>query len=263
MVINDVKKLFDNTDHEQKELGWYEFDLAEVGLPSAEEILSGVEKIKDKVGLQGWRTKNFTSERYKGFGITHNPTFFDKDENIYHQVWGSNLCDQYFGKKDGTGDHTQIKDTYYDTFGFRKIDNVISDNLSSLLNKFNFHISRSRVAYLYGYGQEPNNEGWHVDEPSCQLLRVNIPIQTGNEYVIQWDNKTYHLEVGKAYIWNTRKPHRPAYIKKVETKEPRINVVLGLTPWLNYDEKNDKYSKNKYLGKPIKEIVEEKLWLKE
>ena len=80
--------------------------------------------------------------------------------------------------------------------------------------------------------------------------------------MIQWDNKTYHLEVGKAYIWNTRKPHRPAFIKKVEMKEPRINIVLGLTPWLNYDEKNDKYSKNKYFGKPIKEIVEEKLWLK-
>ena len=65
MVINDVKKLFDNTDHEQKELGWYEFDLDEIGLPSAEEILSGVEKIKEQVGLQGWRTKNFTSERFR------------------------------------------------------------------------------------------------------------------------------------------------------------------------------------------------------
>ena len=45
-------------------------------------------------------------------------------------------------------------------------------------------------------------------------------------------------------------------------KEPRINVVLGLTPWLNYDTTTDKYTKNEYFGTPIKEIVEQKLFVK-
>ena len=63
-------------------------------------------------------------------------------------------------------------------------------------------------------------------------------------------------------MWNTKQPHRPTMIKQVETKEPRINVVMGLTPWLDYDKETDKYKPNKYFGKPIKEIVSEKLFVK-
>ena len=57
-------------------------------------------------------------------------------------------------------------------------------------------------------------------------------------------------------------PHRPAITKKVKTKQPRINVVIGLTPWLDYDKKKDIYKKNKYFGKPISEIVNERLFVK-
>lgn len=263
MIVNDVKRLFDNSDDMQKDFGWYEFTLEELNLPSAEKILQGVKLIENEVGLQGWRTKHGTHERYKGFGLTYNPTFFDKSENIYHQVWGSKLLDQYYGLQKGAGDHTQLKDTYHDTFGFRKIDDIIQKHLGFFLDRFNFHISRSRVAYIFGYGQLPNeSSGWHVDEPTCQLLRVNIPLQTSDEYVMQWNENTYHLELGKAYLWNTRIKHRPTIIRKVETKEPRINVVMGLTPWLEYNKQTDTYVKGKYFGKPIKEIVEQKLFIK-
>ena len=262
MIYNEVKDLFKNCDETQSDFGWTEFTLKELGLPSADEILEGVKKIEQEVELQGWRTKHGSHPRYKGFGLTYNPTFFDKNENIYHQVWGSSLLEQTYGLERGAGDHTQLKDTYHDTFGFRKIDDKIQKHLGFFLDKFNFHISRSRVAYLFGHGEQPKPDvGWHVDEPVNQLLRVNIPLQTSDEYAMQWDNKTYHLELGKAYLWNTRKPHRPAIIKEVKTKEPRINVVLGLTPWLDYDKENDIYSKNKYFGTSIKQIVENKLFV--
>ena len=263
LIVNEVKKLFDEKDNSQKDFGWQEYTLEELKLPSAEKILNGVRFIEEQVNLQGWRTKHSTHERYKGFGLTYNPTFFDKSENIYHQVWGSKLLDQYYGLQEGTGDFKQLKDTYHDTFGFRKIDDIIQKYLGFFLDRFNFHISRSRVAYLFGHNQLPTkNAGWHVDEPTCQLLRVNIPLQTSDEYAIQWNDKTYILEVGKAYLWNTRIPHRVAIIKKPKMKEPRINVVLGLTPWLDYDKITDTYSKSKYYGKPVKEIVEEKLFVK-
>ena len=263
MIRNPIKSIFKDEHNEQKDFGWNEYTLEELGLPTVDKILKGVKEIEAKIGLIGWRTKGTTSEKYKGFGLTYNPTFFDKSESRYSQVWGSPLLHQVYGLKKGAGDHTQLKDTYHDTFGFRKIDDVIQEHLGFFLDKFNFHISRSRVAYLFVYGEEPNSDkGWHVDEPTSQLLRVNIPLQTSDEHAIEWNNKVYQLEVGKAYLWNTRIPHRVTMVKKVETKEPRINLVLGLTPWLNYDTNTDIYTPNKYFGKSINEIVKEKLFVK-
>ena len=261
MISNPIKSIFKDEHNEQKDFGWNEYTLEELGLPTVDKILKGVKEIEAKIGLTGWRTRNNTSEKYKGFGLTYNPTFFDKSESRYSQVWGSPLLHQVYGLEKGAGDHTQLKDTYHDTFGFRKIDDVIQKHLGFFLDKFNFHISRSRVAYIFGYNEEPNDGGWHVDEPTSQLLRVNIPLQTSNEYVIEWKDKNYQLEVGKAYLWNTRQPHRPTVIKKVVTEQPRINIVLGLTPWLNYDTSTDTYTPNKYFGKPINEIVKEKLFV--
>ena len=262
MIKNEIKSIFKDEHDEQKDFGWNEYTLEELGLPTADKILKGVKEIESIVGLTGWRTKHKTVEHYKGFGLTYNPTFFDKSESRYSQVWGSSLLHQVYGLEKGLGDHTQLKDTYHDTFGFRKIDDVIQEHLGFFLDKFNFHISRSRVAYLYGYGQEANIKGWHVDEPTSQLLRINIPLQTSDEYAIEWKDKVYQLELGKAYLWNTRMPHRISIVKKVESKEPRINLVLGLTPWLNYNPNTDTYTPNKYFGKSINEIVKERLFVK-
>ena len=114
--------------------------------------------------------------------------------------------------------------------------------------------------YIFGYGEEPNKDkGWHVDEPTCQLLRVNIPLQTSDEYVMEWADKTYELEVGKVYLWNTRMPHRPTMKKKVETKQPRINIVLGLTLGCHSTGTPIIIQQNQYFGKPVNEIVKEKI----
>ena len=263
MIYNEIKNLFKDTDDKQEDFGWYEFTLEDLGLPSADKILEGVKKIESKIGLFPWVTKHQIIERYKGFGLTYNPNFIDEKQSRYSQVWGSKLTDQYYGLERGAGDHTQLKNSYHDTFGFCKIDETIQEHLGFFLDRFNFPISRSRVAYIFGYGQEPNADGgWHVDEPTCQLLRVNIPLQTSDEYVMEWSDKIYKLEVGKAYLWNTRMSHRPTIIKKVKTKEPRINIVLGLTPWLDFNHNTCEYTPNKLFGKPINEIVKEKLFIK-
>ena len=97
--MNKVTKLFNGTDAEQHDFGWYEFTLEELGLPTAEEILKGVNEISSQVNLQGWRSNGQSSRTYRGFGLTYNPTFVDKDENIYHQVWGSTSLIQSYSLK--------------------------------------------------------------------------------------------------------------------------------------------------------------------
>ena len=117
-MINEVISYFQKEDKKQDNFSWNEYTLEELGLPPADQILTGVKKIENIVGLTSWRTKHQTHQKYKGFGLTYNPTFFDKSENRYGQVWGSPLLDQYYGIDKGQGDHTQLENTYYDTFWF-------------------------------------------------------------------------------------------------------------------------------------------------
>ena len=74
---------------QQDDFGWNEFTLEELNLPSTDKILEGVKKIESEIGLFAWRTKDFVLQKYKGFGLTYNPTFFDKNESRYSQVFGS------------------------------------------------------------------------------------------------------------------------------------------------------------------------------
>ena len=80
IVLNKVKSYFEGYDDIQHDFGWTEFTLKELGLPTAEEILNGVNQITNVIDLQGWRTKHGINETYKGFGLTYNPTFVDKTE---------------------------------------------------------------------------------------------------------------------------------------------------------------------------------------
>ena len=87
MIYNEALKFFENTDELQSNFDWHEFTLEELNLPSVSEILEGVKAIEKKVHLQAWRTKHFTSNTYKGFGLTYNPTFFEKSEKVKNFVF--------------------------------------------------------------------------------------------------------------------------------------------------------------------------------
>lgn len=249
------------------------FTLEELGLPSAEHLLQKVKLIESEVGLQGWRCNNEENQIYKGFSITHNPTFLYPEDSIYHQTWGSYLMTQNYSMAKGIGNHTQTKNTYYDSFGFRQIPPKVQTHLGDFLDKFRYHIVRSRVAYVFGYGRgETKTTQWHVDEDPFKVLRLNIPLQTSAEHVIDiqgedpYGNKlnleNQHLEVGKAYMWNTKVPHRITYSKKCEYQEPRIHIVLGFTPYFDYDSQSDSFSVNNNFGRSIKEIVDNKEFLR-
>lgn len=246
-----------------------EFTLAELGLPPANELLASTLAIKDKVGLQGWRTNGTESTTYKGFSLTYNPDFHDTNTSIYHQTWGSNLLKQSFGRIKGIGDFSSIRNTYYDTYAFRKVPDIVEEYLGNLFSHFSCPVLRSRAAFsTLKYVPSPLN-GWHVDEPPPHMFRINIPLQTSEEHVLEIKGSdeygntlvmTKHLEVGKAYIWNTRIPHRVTATNSCTTE--RVHLVLGLGTWIDYDPVNDAFSKSLLHGLSLKTIVEEKMFLK-
>jgi len=248
-----------------------EFTLDELGLPTANELLAATLAIKDKVGLQGWINNGVESTNYKGFSLTYNPDFHISDASIYHQTWGSALLKQSFGRQRGVAKVSSIRNTYYDTYAFRKIPVIVEEYLGNLFSHFYCPLLRSRVAFSTLIQVPDLYSGWHVDEPPTHMFRINIPLQTSEEHVLEINGKdeysnklimTKHLEVGKAYIWNTRIPHRVTIKKPCSNAIERIHLVLGFGTWVSYDEDNDTFSNSDLYGLPLKTIVEEKMFLK-
>ena len=276
-ILHDMVKLNcweDKQPSSVKDMGFYEFSLEELNLPSSEQLLKSVLEIKDEVGIQGWKSNGVENEKYKGFSITYNPDSIEENRDLYHQTLGSYKLSQNFGRKDGQGQLQNGKNTYYDSFAFRKIPPIVNNNLNYLFDRFRLSILRSRVSWFFGEGlgeQKTNN--WHIDEQPTFLMRINIPLQTSEEHVIdivgedEFGNKlnivNKHLEVGKVYIWNTRIPHRITLKRVCNNPNPRIHVVLGFSPWFDYDEDTDSFIQNTLWGKSLDNIVKNKLFLKE
>lgn len=249
---------------------FYEFTLEELGLPSPKELLTKVLEVKNIVGLKGWTSNGVQSQSYRGFSLTHNPNFHDAEASIYHQTWGASNLLQNYGREKGLGSFSSIRNTYYDTYAFRKLPPIVENNLGYLFDYFSCPLLRSRAAFFKAQKLLNSNDGWHVDEPPCHLFRINIPLQTSKEHSLEINGSddygnslqiSKHLEVGKIYIWNTRIPHRVT-VKSLEFNYiPRIHLVLGFGTWVNYDPDKDEFSKSPLYGLPLKTIIEEKLFL--
>ena len=253
------------------DFSFYEFSMDELGLPSPEELLTSVLNIKNTVGVKGWLSNGVESRSYKGFSLTYNPEFHDAGASIYHQTWGAPSLLQSYGRERGLGTVSSIRNTYYDTYAFRNQAPVIETELSYLFDHFNCPLLRSRVAFLKLHRCLNSYDSWHVDEPPYHMFRVNIPLQTSKEHVLEINGSDEygncmqaikHLEVGKAYIWNTRIPHRVTVTNPHFNRMDRIHLVLGFGTWIDYNKDSDTFSKSQLHGLPLKTIIEEKLFLK-
>jgi hypothetical protein len=256
-----------------QDMKFYEYTLADCGLPTADELLIAVKKIEESVGIQGWENQGAYSNGYKGFSLTYNPDFLDKKKSLYHQTWGSSSLIQNFSRIVDDRENIGLrKNTYYDTYAFRKIPKIVQINLYDLLNRLSMPILRSRVAYVFhNNNNQTDSVEWHKDEFPYQLLRINIPLTSEPCYVLDIDGTDEHgnhlqiydkyLEPGKIYIWNTRIPHRIRIKEQPSTKDPRISLVLGLSPYFDYDNSLDSFSKSSCWGVNINNIVVNQLFL--
>lgn len=261
---------FDNTNTSLSDYGFFEFTLEELGLPPAEEILKSVLAIKEEVGTQGWKTSDGESSNYFGFSLTHNPDFFDPSVSIYHQTWGSSSLNQIYGRQHGIGNFKQMKNTYYDSYAFNQLPPAVDFHLGSFLKHFNCTLIRSRVAFYNMQGKRPRPSGLHVDEPPYHLFRINIPLQTSDEYILEvsgtddtgnYLNVTKQLEVGKLYIWNTRIPHRVGISRPCNSPTDRIHLILGFSPWFDYDKRSKSFVKSKLHGMAMSDIIKNRLFI--
>jgi len=247
-----------------------ELDVCELGVKTS-NLLTSVEQIERLHGLEGWQKQHgYSTPHYRGFSLTYNKEFNDKSRSQYHQTFGSKFIKDSFSRE-ASGVVT-MKNTYYDTYAFRHLNSTIKEHFSGLFSRIKGAILRSRVAYLYSGEIDLNTfkGGWHIDEPQYMMLRLVIPLKTNENYYLRFDgddnlgNQASFdkiLEYDKAYIWNNRIPHEVGCYKSDPLTDPRINMIVGFSPWFDYDEENDRFVSNSNFGIPVSRIIKDRLFL--
>lgn len=243
-----------------------------------EALKQSIDDSMEKYGRHPWKTADGSRMVYSGFSLTYNPTHQDGiDPNASSLGTPKNKRGEFF--YGSTANHENLKNSYFDTYAFNKRTPSASEGyLSDILDTCKRTIVRSRMMILDGsyFDDELINQykmsakqdsqfGWHRDETIFENLRLNIPI-TGNEsFVFEMENEEpYFLQPGLAYTWDTNIPHRVWCREK--TKVQRYNLVIGVSPWFDFDESTQEWKPNQYLGKisPL-DMMEQGLifdWLK-
>lgn len=212
-------------------------------------------------GLHPWQTKDGIVERYSGFSLCFNPAHIDHlDPHASSLGTPSMKGKEFFYAQYET--QTTLKNSYFDSYAFTQRTPAANNGyLGDILNTCKRTIIRSRMMIIDGTHYDDqlissfqnakvgdSNFGWHRDEPIYANLRINIPIDGGDEFVFEMENESpYVLLPGFAYSWNTNIPHRVYCRKKTDKK--RYGLVIGVSPWFDYRKEDDTWIPNKFCGK--------------
>lgn len=212
-------------------------------------LQDSVSQALDTYGFFGWRNKEYDEEGYGGYSITYNPNLQYEDQDIHQSTLGTKLnsANEFFNGS--VQHHKTLKNSYFDGMSFNEFTPAAKIGyMGKLLEEINSNITvtRSRLGILKGYAARPAS--YHMDSEIFELVRLNIPITGDDSYVFQFDGyEPYSLEVGKAYTWQTKYPHRVMCVKPSENY--RANMVIGLSPWLTYNKEERYWYPNEFFGK--------------
>jgi hypothetical protein len=201
-------------------------------------------------GFQGWQTSVGESKAYGGLSLVYNPDLIESvDPNQNTLGTKSNSPNKFYWGS--TEKFQSVRNTYFDSYGFRKLSPCVTDTgLNEFLKDFKLSPTRSRIGVIDALYHEYVGEDflWHKDETVFENLRINIPIHTDSSFLFQLESKEpMHLQIGKIYTWDTHRPHRVYSTSKSSTK--RVHLVLGFSPWIDYNDKDDSFTINDFFGK--------------
>lgn len=236
------------------------------------QLVADTNEALDIYGQWNYRLPDDNLQRkdagYGGLGLTYNPDHTDGDgANIHEQTQGNHkpntrknsaLVKGQLNPFSAFGagiNPTIVKNSHYDTYGFsHRTPASKHKSLGIFLDNFKRSMVRTAVRIIYAENEGPVGDDkyagvtWHKDEPMPVNLRINIPLVTHPDYVLEQEGfDPVHLEAGYAYSWDTMTLHR-AYAK-TRTAPPRIHLMLGFSCWWDYDETANTWSTNEFSGK--------------
>ena len=213
----------------------------------------------DTFGFSGWQTKESTITRYGGLSFAANPNH-KHHSDTKSSTLGTVVMDAKDFYDPATTTETMLKDTYYDSWGFTQPTELAEYKYIGefLKGRAQRSLIRSRLAVMKAgpWTDDMTKFALHRDEPIYLNLRINIPITTSPEYMFQIEGSDpVHLEVGNAYTWNTRIPHR--VFQSDTTTTDRVHFVLGYSPWFDFDAENRCWIQNDFWGKhPFQMLID-------
>jgi hypothetical protein len=221
---------------------------------------------------------------YLGMGLTHNPRhrdlsidpLVDPHEQVQGNHWPNTTPGVLaYSRINNATDRKRaaILNSHYDTYsmGYRTegsrygylgtfLDSIKRTLVRTSVRIINSGTNQGNVK-IEQQGQQLAGVGWHTDEQIFVNLRINIPILTNENFVLEQQfrkGQLFHLEAPYAYSWDTGEPHR-AYAKIV-TPEPfyRTHIMLGIAPWWDFDEETHTWTKNEFHGRkhPLDMLVD-------
>lgn len=215
-------------------------------------------------GLRGFRNTadDIAKPSYGSLSLTCNP---DSIGDPHSATLGSAHLHntQYFYASDTTrAQMPKLKGDYYDGYGFRQLTPAANHaQLGELMRGFTLPVIRSRLSVIPGDNPAilTDGYGWHRDESIFHNLRINIPVWTAPEYLLEIETalpqpeigsataQRHHLRRGFAWSWDTHQPHR--VFASGLTRQSRCHLVIGLAPWFDYDPAKDAWAPNQWFGR--------------
>ncbi len=195
-------------------------------------------------------------ESYRSTSLTSNPKAIDAlSSNPHQSALGSSLYES--GSSMDYESRDALKNSYADTYSFNTLNTICSEiAIHQLIESFQRTLIRSRISLIKANAKESMELKylWHQDESIFLNLRVNIPIISNENYVIQFieDEQSetgiseFTLTPGHAYIYNTQKFHRP-FCKELNDQD-RINIICGVSPWFDFNREENIWESNDFYG---------------
>jgi hypothetical protein len=221
-----------------------------------------VASIESEFGLFGFVNSDGRQDDpdYASISLTYNP---QSPGNPHTATLGCPHVSQeqhFYGE--GVNQHVVLRDSYYDTYGFSMPTPAAQKHLAPLFNQMKRSPVRARLSVIRTgrTGPEGFFWGWHKDEPVFENLRVNIHVQDSDAHRIQIMRAnrmpvgpadsamvTHRFSAGYGYSWDTNMPHRACTIGPATSD--RAAIVLGFSPWFDYDAATDEWAPNEFFGK--------------
>jgi hypothetical protein len=219
------------------------------------ELIADTEEAIQRFGVFPFHYKEGTKvfSSYLSSSLTWNPKAIDSVSADPHR---STLGSSHYqsGNSDFYEKIDALKNSYADSYGFLERTPLANfKSIKTLLDSFERTLIRSRLSVLKAESEESTklNYLWHKDESIFLNLRINIPVISNENYVIQYidaseEIKEFQLQPGKAYCYNTQLLHRP-FCKNLNSSD-RINIICGISPWFDYCPDSKTWSSNEHYG---------------